>query len=215
MFKNLFSKKNQENDEFFVPVDPVVERRRQEKFSAPLIYDEEFNQPTIDEKPKATTKKTEVEKVAEPISYRMSEVISPMFGSTNAKKETKSHDKRTISKVKRKTNNQLIPVISPFYGEPEGDLEEPVVEVDTNDEIATLQVEKPKETVEDNLRNIAKIIEEEKDQLRIIEERTGEFKLDFSNVDGDQPQKVSLIDEIEDDMSLDELMSLYEKKFTD
>ena len=34
-------------------------------------------------------------------------------------------------------------------------------------------------TVEDNLRNIAKIVEEEQDQLKIIEERTGEFKLDF------------------------------------
>lgn len=37
-------------------------------------------------------------------------------------------------------------------------------------------------TVEDNLRNIAKIVEEEKDQLKIIEERTGEFKLDFSGM---------------------------------
>ena len=45
--------------------------------------------------------------------------------------------------------------------------------------------------VEDNLRNIASIIEEEKDQLKIIEERTGEFKLDFSYQDKD-----TFIDEI-------------------
>ena len=68
-------------------------------------------------------------------------------------------------------------------------------------------------TVEDNLRNIAKIVEEEKDQLKIIEERTGEFKLDFSG--DEEKKKDSLIDEIDDDMSLDELMSLYEKKFKD
>ena len=54
------------------------------------------------------------------------------------------------------------------------------------------------------------IVEEEQDQLKIIEERTGEFKLDFQNKDED-----SFIDEIDDSMSLDELMSLYEKKFKD
>ena len=60
------------------------------------------------------------------------------------------------------------------------------------------------------MRNIAHIVEEEQDQLKIIEERTGEFKLDFKNKDED-----SFIDEIDDSMSLDELMSLYEKKFKD
>ncbi|MFQ7173330.1 MAG: hypothetical protein ACLRQF_15430 [Thomasclavelia ramosa] len=63
-------------------------------------------------------------------------------------------------------------------------------------------------TVEDNLRNIAKIVEEEQDQLKIIE-RTGEFKLDFGT--NDVEKQNSLIDEIDDDMSLDELMSLYER----
>ena len=68
-------------------------------------------------------------------------------------------------------------------------------------------------TVEDNLRNIAKIVEEEQDQLKIIEERTGEFKLDFGQKKSEEQN--SLIDEIDDNMSLDELMSLYEKKFKD
>ena len=71
-----------------------------------------------------------------------------------------------------------------------------------------VEVEEP--SVEQNLRNIANIVEEEQDQLKIIEERTGEFKLDFQNKDED-----SFIDEIDDSMSLDELMSLYEKKFKD
>ena len=53
----------------------------------------------------------------------------------------------------------------------------------------------------------------EQDQLKIIEERTGEFKLDFGT--NDVEKQNSLIDEIDDDMSLDELMSLYEKKFKD
>ena len=61
-----------------------------------------------------------------------------------------------------------------------------------------------------SIRNIANVVEEEQDQLKIIEERTGEFKLDFQNKDED-----SFIDEIDDSMSLDELMSLYEKKFKD
>ena len=69
---------------------------------------------------------------------------------------------------------------------------------------------KEEPSVEQNLRNIAKIVEEEQDQLKIIEERTGEFKLDLNKEDED-----SFIDEIEDSMSLDELMSLYEKKFKD
>lgn len=59
--------------------------------------------------------------------------------------------------------------------------------------------------MEDNLRNIANIVKEEQDQLKIIEERTGEFKLDFgANKD---EEKTTLIDEIDDNMSLDELMS--------
>lgn len=40
MFKGLF-KKHVQNDDIF-EVDPVVEQRRKEKFSTPLIYDEEF-----------------------------------------------------------------------------------------------------------------------------------------------------------------------------
>ncbi|MFQ9071485.1 MAG: hypothetical protein ACLR43_01045 [Faecalibacillus faecis] len=72
-------------------------------------------------------------------------------------------------------------------------------------------VEEESSTVEDNLRNIAKIVEEEQDQLKIIRSNR-EFKLDFGQKSEEQN---SLIDEIDDNMSLDELMSLYEKKFKD
>ena len=132
MFRGLF-KKHEEDEDIF-EVDPVVEQRRKEKFSTPLIYDEEFK-----EEPEVTVTPT-----------------------------PKTKEKKVIEDLP---------------------------------------------TVEDNLRNIAKIVEEEQDQLKIIEERTGEFKLDFGT--NDVEKQNSLIDEIDDDMSLDELMSLYEKKFKD
>ena len=40
MFKHFFKKSN--DDDIFETVDPIVEQRRNEKFSKPLIYDEEF-----------------------------------------------------------------------------------------------------------------------------------------------------------------------------
>ncbi|OUC51974.1 hypothetical protein B7939_03715 [Eggerthia catenaformis] len=64
------------------------------------------------------------------------------------------------------------------------------------------------DSVENRLRNIASLTDESQDDLKIIEERTGKFKLDFKKDN-------SLIDEIDDNMSLDELMNLYEKKFKD
>ena len=42
MFRSLFKKHEQDDDIF--EVDPVVEQRRKEKFSTPLIYDEEFKE---------------------------------------------------------------------------------------------------------------------------------------------------------------------------
>ena len=38
MFKNFFKRANDED--IFETVDPIVEQRRNEKFSKPLIYDE-------------------------------------------------------------------------------------------------------------------------------------------------------------------------------
>ena len=209
MFRGLF-KKHEEDEDIF-EVDPVVEQRRKEKFSTPLIYDEEFKEepevtvtptPKTKEKTKVVEAKPKVEEKPRQI-YQMSEVISPMMGITNGKPK------------KRKNVDQLVPVISPFFGnyEEKEQVESEAKLTTINDEPKEKKVIEDLPTVEDNLRNIAKIVEEEQDQLKIIEERTGEFKLDFGT--NDVEKQNSLIDEIDDDMSLDELMSLYEKKFKD
>lgn len=195
MFKKFFGK--EEEEETFETVDPVLEQRRKEKFSAPLIYSDDEEE----EKKVEPVKKTEPKKTINPDStYRMSEIISPMMGLQQSKKPVMKPSKPKVKKVKKDTD-ELIPIISPFYGPTELE-EEPVKE--TKKEV----IEEP--SVEQNLRNIAHIVEEEQDQLKIIEERTGEFKLNLNNQEED-----SFIDEIDDSMSLDELMSLYEKKFKD
>lgn len=227
MFRSLFKKHEQDDDIF--EVDPVVEQRRKEKFSTPLIYDEEFKEEEANvpdekvvSKPKTKPMASEVKPVVEekPKSvYQMSEVISPMHGISRRKETDKTEKRRKVSKPKKKKNNdQLVPVISPYFGNYE---EKPIIESEAK--LTSINEEKEAEklakeieklpTVEENLRNIAKIVEEEKDQLKIIEERTGEFKLDFGT--NEIEKQNSLIDEIDDDMSLDELMSLYEKKFKD
>uniref|UniRef100_UPI00241E77A7 hypothetical protein n=1 Tax=Thomasclavelia spiroformis TaxID=29348 RepID=UPI00241E77A7 len=138
-------------------------------------------------------------------TYRMTEIISPITGvKKSAQVEVKIPSKPKIKKVK-KDSDELIPIISPFFGPADAQQYEVISEP-----IKKEVVEEKEPSVDENLRNIAQIVEEEQDQLKIIEERTGEFKLDFQKKDED-----SLIDEIDDSMSLDELMSLYEKKFKD
>lgn len=235
MFKSFFKK--DDDEDIFETVDPIVEQRRNEKFSKPLIYDEEF-----EEKKKNETKQKEVKiKKEEPQSlkqetkianvkiekkgYEMMDIISPMFGLAEEKdkKNVNRSTKKKTQKKSKKRDNSLVQVISPFYGnfdydkDKDDEAENEAVLTSAKEEI----IEEEKEpqtiedipTVEDNLRNIAKIVEEEKDQLKIIEERTGEFKLDFGS--SSTQKQGSLIDEIDDNMSLDELMSLYEKKFKD
>ena len=201
MFKHFFKKSN--DDDIFETVDPIVEQRRNEKFSKPLIYDEEFKKEKV-------TKKSEGQQVP--------------------KETTSKNVKKVEKKVEKKEDNSLVQVISPYYGnfeeKEETDSEAVLTAVedskDFQDETNTdaektiepeIVEEEKLPTVEDNLRNIAKIVEEEQDQLKIIEERTGEFKLDFGQKKSEEQN--SLIDEIDDNMSLDELMSLYEKKFKD
>ncbi|MCD7839062.1 MAG: hypothetical protein LUG46_00390 [Erysipelotrichaceae bacterium] len=142
----------------------------------------------------------------------MSEIISPMNGikkDPNVKPKTKKTEQ--VKKTKKKEDEQLIPIISPYYGiyekeEPkEEEYEQKLKKVETIKDESTI-----KEEVDNNIRNIAEIVEDQQDELKIIEERTGEFKLDFKKDDEN-----SFIDEIDDSMSLDELMSLYEKKFKD
>ena len=159
----------------------------------------------------------------------MMDIISPMFGMHEEKKK-QLEQLRKFSKKTKEKDNSLVQVISPYYGnfeeKEETDSEAVLTAVedskDFQDETNTdaektiepeIVEEEKLPTVEDNLRNIAKIVEEEQDQLKIIEERTGEFKLDFGQKKSEEQN--SLIDEIDDNMSLDELMSLYEKKFKD
>lgn len=254
MFLGLFKKHVPREDIFEQEnnpvVDPVVEQRRKEKFSTPLIYDEEFknddesqeNHPREEKRSVKTVEKkvqNEPKQIIdeEPIEvYHMSEIISPMRGVTKSKEPEKKVSKKSSVRPKRiLSDDQLVPVLSPYFGNFEKkieveteskltDITEPKVEESIKEveekiepviitESETSLNEKDKlPTVEDNLRNIAKIVEEEKDRLKIIEKSTGEFKLDFA---GDEKNDNTLIDEIDDDMSLDELMSLYEKKFKD
>ena len=201
MFKKFFIK-DEEDEEMFETVDPVLEQRRKEKFSAPLIYNDDVEE----EKKKEEVKKKEPIKKTQPVetTYRMSEIISPMSGIKQTF-ETEVKVKKTKKKKIKKENDELIPIISPFYGPSENMKDE---EQKSEEKKVQLEIEEP--SVEKNLRDIADIVKEEQDQLKIIEERTGEFKLDFHSVNED-----SFIDEIDDSMSLDELMSLYEKKFKD
>ncbi|MBS5113500.1 MAG: hypothetical protein KHZ15_12565 [Coprobacillus cateniformis] len=204
MFKKFFGHDDEE-DEVFESVDPVLEQRRKEKFSTPLIYNDEEETEEVEKKEE---KKPEPKKtVTLDTTYHMSEIISPMTGLKETKKPEVKVNKPKVKKIKKETD-ELIPIISPFYG-PATNLEEEKVE--KKSEVKKEKaVHEDEPSVENNLRNIAHIVEEEQDQLKIIEERTGEFKLDFKNKDED-----SFIDEIDDSMSLDELMSLYEKKFKD
>lgn len=196
MFKKFFGR--DEEEEVFDTLDPVLEQRRKEKFSAPLIYNE------VEEEKEEEVKKVP-DKKPTPVSeatYRMSEIISPISGVTK-RAEPEIKIQKPKKKKPKKESDSLIPIISPFYGMTDDIVEEKEVK----DEKVVVKEEV---TVEDKLRDIASIVKEEQDQLRIIEERTGEFKFDFKNENED-----SFIDEIDDSMSLDELMSLYEKKFKD
>ena len=73
MFKHFFKKSN--DDDIFETVDPIVEQRRNEKFSKPLIYDEEFKKEEVTKKsegqqiPKETTSKN-VKKVEKKVAKK-------------------------------------------------------------------------------------------------------------------------------------------------
>lgn len=196
-------------------VDPVVEQRRKEKFSSPLIYNDEVAEEPKETEVKSVEKVTvKKPKVETPVtsSYTMSEIISPMTGKREPSDSKKTPSVKKIKK-KRVTNikDQLVPVISPYYGAQSvrEEVDEELQNVEEKS-VKKIKTDKKKpDSVTENLRNLANIIQEEENQLKIIEARTGEFQLDFSNVQGGEK---TLIDEIDDEMTLDELMSLYEKK---
>ena len=217
------------------PVDPIIEQRRKEKFSTPMIYGDELEE-SIEKVEKAIKKSTPTSQTA-PITstptpsvtkkttspvrpmrpkydsgYQMSEVISPIYGR---KEEPKTTKEKTTAQPKKKVvskpiEDQIVPIISPIYGTHKVEAEEEKVEEVAPKRTRRTQVKKEPETVTEDLRNIANIIQEEENQLKLVEKRTGEFQFDFSKMKSEEP---SLIDEIDDAMTLDELMSLYEKKF--
>lgn len=215
------------------PVDPIIEQRRKEKFSTPMIYGDELEEsiekvekaikkstPTSTTAPVTSTQSTPTRKTT-PVrpmrpkydsGYQMSEVISPIYGR---KEETKTTKDKTVAQPKKKVvskpiEDQIVPIISPIYGTHKVEVEEKKVEEPAPKRTRKAQVKKEPETVTEDLRNIANIIQEEENQLKLVEKRTGEFQFDFSKMKSEEP---SLIDEIDDAMTLDELMSLYEKKF--
>lgn len=240
----LFGSDDFDEDEDLDPIlDPIVEKRRKEKFSEPLIYNSEFEEKkepapkAVKEEPKKVVEKPKAKPAPaqnKSEEYVMTQIISPFSGLRVSEEEAPIVKKKAIRKKKFRTNNdELIPVISPFYGPEEENekkdleetkeykkFEEPAVSkpaVDETQEVPVVKEEKKEkkekkndeviDSVENRLRNIASLTEETQDDLKIIEERTGKFKLDFKT------EEDSLIDEIDDNMSLDELMNLYEKKF--
>lgn len=206
MLKKLFFREEEEEEELFERVEPVVEKRREEKVTTQSIYDYEEDEKKIVEKTdKKVVKKPIISK--ENTDYEMSEIISPISGVSETNKKDEKPKKKTVKKVFKQTDD-LIPVISPYFGPKEA--EEEIIEEDSvlQDIEKEDLVENTQEMVVDQLRNIAELSQDDQEQLKIIEEKTGKFKLDFN-------EEKTFIDEIDDSMSLDELMSLYEKKFKD
>lgn len=223
-------------------IDPIVEQRRREKFEKPLLYAEDdfdsqmskmqeaISKPvstpsssTAASTPSSTSTHNTQTKTSAPVkpqrpkyeAYQFTEVISPIYG----KSEEKSAPKTVKSeRPKRKSPQQamedsVVPVISPMYGFKQTEEEEPEhEEVKVSRRSRRTKTETPKpskiESVTEDLRNIASLTSESQSDLKLVEKRTGEFQFDFS-----KNEEPTLIDEIDDAMTLDELMSLYEKKF--
>jgi hypothetical protein len=103
----------------------------------------------------------------------------------------------------------VVPVLSPFYGAQGIEEEKPVVKKAKKvEKVVKKESSEVIDSVENRLKNLSTLTLESQEDLKIVEERTGKFKHDMENED-------PLIEEINDDMSYDELMNLYEKKFED
>ncbi len=102
MFKRFFGH-DEEEEEVFETVDPVLEQRRKEKFSAPLIYNDDIEE----EMPvkKEPVKTVEQKKSAVPVesNYRMTQIISPITGI----KETKTVEKKVVKPKPKKIKTAI------------------------------------------------------------------------------------------------------------
>ena len=257
-FIKFFTAEDEEEDEFeeYEEVDPVIEARRKEKFSQPLIYDEE------DEKEEEIQTQNRNTFVIDPVQHKteskqteyvIRDIISPFSGvekqySSSAQKENDKEEHINIPTYnKTKSSTKVNRIVSPYFGyedDKEENKKEEVKEtkvevvyenktvvdekVDNSltlehnlfddqsideDKVKERQKELEKEfstgQITQSIRNLSQMIAEEEENLKIIEGKTGEFQLKLDN------NEDSLVDNVEDTMSLDDLMSLYEKKFKD
>lgn len=256
MFKWLFGDSEdyddfEEIEEESPVVTPVVESRRKEKFNEPF-YNNEFPQEEKKEEPAVVERverkeeerkvvqqpKRTVTRVKKNEEYQMRQIISPMAGLVDDPLNESDGSKAEAPRKKKMKINKddLVPVLSPFYGmEMQNDTEENQPADETKGSQSSSKKAKPSESAnrdnkrkgninvisvnepvndsidvadaaDDRLRNIGKLTEDTRDDLKIIEERTGKFNLDFKS-----EEETST--DIDDNMSLDELMNLYEKKF--
>lgn len=239
MFKNFFNLFKEDEDQ---TPDLIVEKRRQEKISgkvqqvSPIAppktksivpedlvvekQERQLNSKKVKPEIKKQFAKQEPTQIEE---YKMTQVISPIFGKRNSDGSQNPKDEVKKKKIKAPKEDGLINVFSPFYvpveEEEEVQLEPKEIIPDLANKVEKLkvvsesmaqkeEVEIKEETVADNIRNIAKIIDDTDADLKIIEERTGEFRLDFKD---SKRRTSSVTDEIKDDTSLEELMNLYDK----
>ncbi|MDD3026687.1 MAG: hypothetical protein PHI41_01315 [Erysipelotrichaceae bacterium] len=200
----------QQKAKTLVPEDLVVDKPEKAGANKKADFDLK-NQFTKEDKPKVE-------------EYKMTQVISPIYGKCNGSQSDDHKDEVKKKKIKAPKEDGLINVFSPFYvpveeEEPEPKAEPKDIIPDLSKKVDQIKVaseamaqpepvEIKDESVEDNIRNIAKMIDDTDADLKIIEERTGEFRLDFKESKKDAP---SVTEEIKDDTSLEELMNLYDK----
>ena len=138
----------------------------------------------------------------------MSQIISPMNGVQESKNPV-PQKKPTVKKKIKRREDDVVPVLSPFYGAQGTEEEKPVVKKAKKvEKVVKKESSEVIDSVENRLKNLSTLTLESQEDLKIVEERTGKIKHDMENED-------PLIEEINDDMSYDELMNLYEKKFED
>ena len=110
------------------------------------------------EKPKVSEPKKIVEEEPKEI-YRMSEIISPMRGITKSKEPEKKVSKKTKVRPKRKlSDDELVPVLSPYFGN-----FEKKIEVETESKLTAIKEEKP--DVKEKKPKVEKKINRETDGL--------------------------------------------------
>ena len=216
-------KKKEEEEEIKI-VDPEIEKLREEKFNIPVIEDEEEEKPAevirrpnpaTTNLPNYGTKKNTSAHDTPYSLYKSREIISPMKGRTEKKVEVEEKVKPAKKKVVYNDSDSLTPVISPMFGqnikrkqkevkEAVEKVEEAIEEVEVVQEVKAKINPAPKKTKREVQRE-----EEQMIQDAIVEQKTGEYKFNFPD---ETKKEDSLMNEVEDEMTLEELLTLYEKK---